>query len=77
VPLCSGIVLVKTMLIQIRIRLAIFMSIQIWVCIPDWHQNNADPIADPSPSFAHFGKLGLNVFTFIHSNGRLKIFLFT
>jgi hypothetical protein len=33
------------------------MPIQIWVCSSDWHQNNADPNADPSPSFAHFGKL--------------------
>jgi len=32
---------------------------QIRVWILDWHQNNADPNADPSPSFAHFGKLGL------------------
>jgi hypothetical protein len=46
--------------IRIRIRLAILMPIQIWVWIPDWHQNNADLNADPSPSFAHFGKLGLN-----------------
>ncbi len=75
--LCSVIVLIKTMLFRIRIRIAILMSIQIWVCLPDWHQNNADPNADPSPSFAHFGKLGLNFFTFFQSNGRLKIFLFT
>jgi hypothetical protein len=26
----------------------------MWVCIPDWHQNNADPNADPFPSFAKF-----------------------
>jgi hypothetical protein len=23
---------------------------------PDWHQNNADPHADPTPSFTNFGK---------------------
>ncbi len=71
-PLCSGIVLVKTMLIQIRIRLAIFISIQNWVCIPDWHQNNADPNADPSPSFAHFGKLGLYCFYFYSQQWQIK-----
>jgi hypothetical protein len=33
---------------------------------PDWHQNNADPHADPTPSFAHVGKLG-----------KILLFLFT
>ncbi len=60
------------MLIRIRIRLAILMSIQIWVCIPDWHQNNADPNADPSQSFAHFGKLGLKVFYFYSQQWQIK-----
>ncbi len=23
---------------------------------PDWHQNDADPHADPTPSFTHVGK---------------------
>jgi hypothetical protein len=23
---------------------------------PDWHQNNADPHVNPTPSFAHAGK---------------------
>ncbi len=23
---------------------------------PDWHQNNADPHADPTKSFTHVGK---------------------
>ncbi len=23
---------------------------------PDWHQNNADPHANPTPSFTHVGK---------------------
>jgi hypothetical protein len=32
--------------------------------------------ADLSPSFTHFEKLGLNFFTFIHSNGRLKYISF-
>jgi hypothetical protein len=39
--------------------------------------NQCDPNVDPSPSFTHFGKLRLNFVTFIHSNGRFKIFLFT
>jgi hypothetical protein len=24
--------------------------------VPDWHQNNADPHADPTPSSTHVGK---------------------
>jgi hypothetical protein len=59
-----GIVLIKTIPILIRIRLAILMPIQLRVWIQDWHQNNAKLNADPFPSFAHFGKLGLNFFNF-------------
>jgi hypothetical protein len=58
--------------IRIQIRLAILMPIQIRVRIPDLHQNNADLNADPSPSFAHFGKLGLIVLLLFYSIGRLK-----
>jgi hypothetical protein len=46
----SGTLIVKTVPIWIRIRLAILMPIQIRVWILDWHQNNANPNADPSPS---------------------------
>ena len=67
-------VLLKTMLI--RIRLAILMPIQLRVWIPDWHQNNVIQNVNLSPSFTHFEKLGLNFFTFIHSNGRLKYISF-
>jgi hypothetical protein len=70
--LWRGIVLIKMMLIPIRIRLAILMPIQIRVWIPDLHQNNADLNADPSPSFAHFGKLGLIFLLLFYSIGRLK-----
>jgi len=55
----------------IWIRLAILMPIQLRVWIPDWHQNNAI-----LPKFYKFEKLGLNFFTFIHSNGRLKYISF-
>jgi hypothetical protein len=60
----------KMLPIRIRIRLAIFMAIQIWVCVSDCHQNNADPNADPSKRFAYFGKHGQICF-YIHSNDRL------
>ena len=64
------------MAIRIRIRLAILMPIQIWVWIPDLHQNNADLNADPSPSFANFGKLGLIFLLLFYSIGRLKYISF-
>jgi len=60
----------------IQIRLAILMPIQLRVWIQDWHQNNAIQNVNLSPSFTHFEKLGLNFFTFIHSNGRLKYISF-
>jgi hypothetical protein len=62
--------------IRIRIRLAILMPIQIRVWIPDLHQNNADLNADPSPSFAHFGKLGQIFLLLFYSIGRLKYISF-
>ncbi len=62
--------------IRIRIRVAILMPIQIRVWISDLHQNNnADLNADPSPSFAHFGKLGLIFLFLFYSIGRLKYIL--
>ncbi len=39
----------------------------------DRHQNNADPHADPAPSFTQFGEF---FFTFIHSNASLHCFPF-
>jgi hypothetical protein len=41
----------------------------------DWHQNNADPHVDLSPSFTHVGKSEY-FFTFIHSIARLQCFSF-
>jgi hypothetical protein len=38
---------------------------------PDWHQNNADPHADPSPSFTPVEEVR-GFFTFIHSNTSLQ-----
>ncbi len=48
------------------------MPIRIRDWIPDWLQNNAYLNADPSPGFAHFGKLGLIFLLLIDSFGRLK-----
>jgi hypothetical protein len=62
--------------IRIRIRLAILMPIQIRVWVPDWHQYNADLIADPSPSCAHFGKLGLIFLLLFAVLADLNIFFF-
>ncbi len=42
---------------------------------PEWHQNEADPHADPTPSFTHVGKLEY-FFTFSHSIATLLCFLF-
>ena len=70
------IILIKMMPIRIRMRLAILILIQIRVWIPDWHQNNADLNADPSPSFAHFGKLGLIFLLLFCCIGRLKYISF-
>jgi len=50
VSVVEGHHLSKMMPIRIRIRLEILMPIQIRVWILDWHQNNANPNADPSPS---------------------------
>jgi hypothetical protein len=41
----------------------------------DWHQNNADPHADHTPSFTHNGKWA-NFFTVVHSNASLRCFSF-
>jgi hypothetical protein len=41
----------------------------------DWHQNNADPHADPIISFTQVGKLGI-FFTLIQSNASLQDLLF-
>ncbi len=72
VSVVRGINLIKMMPIWIRIRLAILMPIQNRVWVPDLHQNNANLNADPSPSFAHFGKLGLIFLLWFCSVGRLK-----
>jgi hypothetical protein len=46
--LCIGIIL---MTIRIRLFDAVDPDPD-----PDWHQNDADPHADPTPSFTHVGK---------------------
>ncbi len=38
---------------------------------PDWHQYDADPHADPTPSFKHVGKS-----EFTHSFASLQCFIF-
>jgi hypothetical protein len=38
------------------------MLMPIWDPDPDWHQNNADPHADPTVSFTHVGKQKKNVY---------------
>ncbi len=44
----------------------------------NWHQNDADPRADPTPSFTYgmLEKENLNFFTFSHSFARLQCFIF-
>jgi hypothetical protein len=42
---------------------------------PDWHQNDADPHADPTGSFARVGKKGEKI-TFMHSNTSLHCISF-
>jgi hypothetical protein len=39
---------------------------------PDWHKNEADPHADPTPSFTNVGKK----ITFSHSIASLHCFFF-
>jgi hypothetical protein len=38
---------------------------------PDWHQNDADPHADPIPSFTPVEEV-TGFFTFIHNHVRLQ-----
>jgi hypothetical protein len=40
----------------IRIRISLLMPIQIRNPHPDWNQNDADPHADPTPSFTSLRK---------------------
>jgi hypothetical protein len=42
----------------------------------DWHQNEADPHADPTPSFTHAGKSEYFFVTFSHSIASLLCFIF-
>ncbi len=42
---------------------------------PDWHQNDADPHADPTVSFTRVGKYWGKI-TFIHSNTSLHCISF-
>jgi hypothetical protein len=46
---------------------------------PDCHQNDADPYADPKPSFTRIRKYKIERenFSFIHSNASLKCFPFS
>jgi hypothetical protein len=43
---------------------------------PDWHQNNADPHAYPTPSFAHVGKLGKILLLLFTVMSVYNVFLF-
>jgi hypothetical protein len=56
---------------------SIFMPIQVRIRItdPDWHQDDGDPHADPTPSFILVGNY--RFFTFFTAKQVYNVFLFS
>ncbi len=73
---CTTVLWIGIVLMPIRIRISMLMPIQIRMD-PDWDQHDADPHADPTPSFSHVrNSIFFPFLSQLHSFASLQCFVF-